>query len=289
MFNRIVVASTLSKSTFDMIECLTRLKEFGTEECLLLQCLDSKESDESISSFAREIYKENLSRQQEMLQKQGFKVEARIIAGEFAQEINRIARTESFSLIVIGPNEFALTENLFAGGSSLEVVRNAITPVLLINTSLGSLETLDSVRACSIKEHILFPTDFSDNASFAFETVKSLVALGVKKVTLAHVQEELHMLPQSIGRMRKYSDTDWKMLLKLAEELRSISSVEVSTELLHGSPAPELISLIRKSQIPLVVMGSQGRGYVRELLLGSVSHNLVRNSEASVLLIPAKR
>jgi len=37
------------------------------------------------------------------------------------------------------------------------------------------------------------------------------------------------------------------------------------------------------------VMGSQGRGFVSESFLGSVSHQVARRSPAPVLLIPAKR
>jgi len=36
-------------------------------------------------------------------------------------------------------------------------------------------------------------------------------------------------------------------------------------------------------------MGSQGRGFIKEVFLGSVSNNVARHSAASVLLIPAVR
>jgi len=46
---------------------------------------------------------------------------------------------------------------------------------------------------------------------------------------------------------------------------------------------------VRDRDVQLTVMGSQGRGYVSDLFLGSVSHNVARQSVASVLLIPAKK
>jgi len=36
----------------------------------------------------------------------------------------------------------------------------------------------------------------------------------------------------------------------------------------------------------LVVMGSHGRGFIGELFVGSVSHNVARHAEAPVLLVP---
>jgi nucleotide-binding universal stress UspA family protein len=38
-----------------------------------------------------------------------------------------------------------------------------------------------------------------------------------------------------------------------------------------------------------VVMGSQGRGFLAEVFLGSVSHQVVRRSPVPVLLVPAGR
>lgn len=289
MFRKIIIASELSKNTFDIIKCLARLKELGAEECLILQCLDPEESDQKISSFVAEIYNTNLSTQKELLENQGFKVEARTITGEITQELNRIAEDENFSLIVIGPNEYNLTEKLFLSGSSQKIIHNTSKPVLLINTSPEDAEVPDYIKACNIKEHILFPTDFSDNAALAFEFVKKLVSYGVKKITIAHVQDESRIFPHLSHRIQEFNETDMKRLQKLKEELQSENDAEVSIKLLRGSPSAELLRLIHESQTPLVVMGSQGRGFVKELFVGSVSHNIVRNSMASVLLIPAKR
>lgn len=55
----------------------------------------------------------------------------------------------------------------------------------------------------------------------------------------------------------------------------------------HGSPK-QVISDATQDGVSLVVMGSQGHGRVKEFLLGSVSYEVVRRSNAPVLLIPAE-
>ncbi|WP_372963006.1 universal stress protein [Mesotoga sp.] len=47
--------------------------------------------------------------------------------------------------------------------------------------------------------------------------------------------------------------------------------------------------LVEDLEVNLVVMGSQGRGYVKEFFLGSVSQNIARLCPSSVLLIPTRR
>lgn len=71
--------------------------------------------------------------------------------------------------------------------------------------------------------------------------------------------------------------------------LQEKGNAEIDTFLSYGSPAVEILKLIRERNIQLVVMGSQRRGLVKELFLGSVSNNVARHSAASVLLFPAKR
>jgi len=63
----------------------------------------------------------------------------------------------------------------------------------------------------------------------------------------------------------------------------------VETILSYGSPSVEILNTVHERNTQLIVMGSQGRGFVKEFFLGSVSHNIARHSAASVLLIPANR
>ncbi|MBW8382433.1 MAG: universal stress protein, partial [Youngiibacter sp.] len=41
--------------------------------------------------------------------------------------------------------------------------------------------------------------------------------------------------------------------------------------------------------VNLIIMGSQGSGFMSELFLGSVSHNVLRHADCSVLVVPAER
>jgi nucleotide-binding universal stress UspA family protein len=57
----------------------------------------------------------------------------------------------------------------------------------------------------------------------------------------------------------------------------------------QGNAYREIRSIVSESDVNLIIMGSQGSGFISELFLGSVSHNVLRHADCSVLVIPAER
>jgi nucleotide-binding universal stress UspA family protein len=86
-----------------------------------------------------------------------------------------------------------------------------------------------------------------------------------------------------------FNEDDRGRLENMKQTLLKKGAPQIDTEVCYGIPNEEIIRLIRERNVQLVVMGSQGRGFVGEFFLGSVSHNVVRKSVAPVLLIPGVR
>ena len=61
--------------------------------------------------------------------------------------------------------------------------------------------------------------------------------------------------------------------------------VAVATVVRHGVPGPEIVERITAGQHDLVVLGSRGRGAIRSLFLGSVSHYVLHHSPTAVLIV----
>lgn len=289
MFNRIIIATEISPLATSMIACLAGLKNLGVKECLLMECLSPCETDSKISDYYQAIIQENLNEQKAMLATQGYTVSTRVTTGHIKNEINHIALEEDFSMMVVGAAKHSLLGDVVLGGMAHEIVQHARKPILIVRVPNEPVNKIKQPAACNIFEHILFPTDFSENAEKAFEYLKKMVSDGVKKVTLAHVMDQAIIDPYLKNRQEEFSEVDQKKLEALKEELVTLGNVAVDVKLLYGSPSAELLKLIEKEIISLVVMGSQGRGFIPQVFLGSVSHNLARHASASVLLIPAKR
>jgi nucleotide-binding universal stress UspA family protein len=65
------------------------------------------------------------------------------------------------------------------------------------------------------------------------------------------------------------------------------ADVEIETRLLEGTAAGALTK--EAASADLLVVGSRGLGGLRELLLGSVSHQCAQHAPCPVLIVPAQR
>jgi nucleotide-binding universal stress UspA family protein len=291
MFSRFIVATDLSPASFTVVNCLSGLKAYGAKQCLLLQCLSLQEVGSVALSYTTAFLNAALEEQKKTLEKQGFAVATRVVPGFAKREVNRIASEENYSLIVVGSRGHSLVAEAFLGGVAYDVICHARKPVLLVRIHVKPEEGQVCVQAahCDFSEHVLFPTDFSENADHAFTYVEKLVADGTKRVTLFHVQDKSRIDSHLKHRLEEFNEIDRARLEKLKEALQKKGGAAIQIEVCYGSPFVEIDRLIRERNIHLVIMGSQGRGFVEEVFLGSVSHNVARHSNAAVLLIPAKR
>jgi nucleotide-binding universal stress UspA family protein len=289
MFSRIIVATDLSPASFAIVNCLGGLKVYGAKQCLLLLCLNLQEAASTALSYSTAALEDILGQQRQILEKQGFDVETRILPGFAKQEINRVAAEEDYSLIVVGSQGHSMVGEGLLGGVAYEVIRSARKPVLLVRLKMkqGAGNVCIEANRCDFSEHVLFPTDFSENADHAFTYVEKLVTDGAQRVTLLHVQVKDLIDPLLTQRLDEFNEIDRGRLEKMKELLQKKGNAVIELELCYGSVFKEITRLVRERNVHLVVMGSQGRGFVKEIFLGSVSHNVARHADAPVLLIPA--
>jgi nucleotide-binding universal stress UspA family protein len=290
MMERAIIATDLSEASDIMVKHLAFLKEFGVSSILLLQCPDYQEVASEVFPYVATIQTEAIERQKEVLEDLGFVVESRISPGSAKREINRIAEEEGYPLVVVGSQGRSLVGGAFLGGVAHEVMLGTKKPLIIIRLSVDEQRHLSVTGISSpVTKHILYTTDFSTGADSAFVHLERLIDSGnVSHVTLLHVQDRSHIEPHLVDRLDEFNRVDEQRLQELKERLVAPKTVRVICKLVYGSPHTEIMHELESGGATLVMMGTQGRGFFKELFVGSVSQYVARRAQVPVMLIPIK-
>lgn len=73
--------------------------------------------------------------------------------------------------------------------------------------------------------------------------------------------------------------------LEPIEELLMKHKLSYNIHMLHGEPAPTVVEFANKQKMDLVVIGSRGLNSLQEMVLGSVSHKVVKRANCPVLVV----
>ncbi|WP_044783958.1 universal stress protein [Bacillus thuringiensis] len=73
--------------------------------------------------------------------------------------------------------------------------------------------------------------------------------------------------------------------LKSTEEILQSANVFFETKILHGEPGPTIVQYANKNKFDIVIVGSRGLNSLQEMVLGSVSHKVVKRVNCPVLII----
>ena len=94
--------------------------------------------------------------------------------------------------------------------------------------------------------------------------------------------------PGGVRQLREDQQADLDRRLRAAAD-RVPDDVSLTTRLLEGDPAHEVLRAARDGEHDLIVMGSRGRGRVTAALLGSVSQRVMHAATVPVMIVHAPR
>lgn len=285
MFSRILFPTDFSAYADSVLACLPDLKSAGMREVVLLSVIRPSDvpMPETVNRESLEYWRwslgEKLNIAKMALEGKGLKASTRIEYGNPAEQIGTVAEDDRVEAIVMGAQGATAAQELMIGSTAYDVIRHATVPVLLQKFEI--IRELGHVKCRQVCEHIfqvvLHPTDFSDCADAAFRVVKRLKAAGAQEVILLHVQDGRVMKHRSPKQLAEFDQDDTERLEKLCRKL-SMFGLQARTMLRHGIPFKETLSLANETNASLIVMGSQGRSAVREMLAGSTFENVARLS-----------
>jgi nucleotide-binding universal stress UspA family protein len=142
--------------------------------------------------------------------------------------------------------------------------------------------------------NILVAIDGSDHATRALQEAADIaVAMNARLTIVASIPDinpwvasGAFAAPALLDSLHDAAEREYEsMLLAAVESLPE--GLPAERMLTHGAPGPAIVERVKQGNHDLVVMGSRGRGGLRSLMLGSVSHHVLHASPVPVLVVQA--
>jgi len=289
MFKNLLIAMDLSPASTALLRCMGPLRGAGAESATLLHVMDVR-SVGGLYIPLRNLVEPVLKEKAKQLGEMGFRTHLEIPIGDPAYEINRFAKKADISLIVAGTRGESLAKEILLGSVVHRLLQLAEKPVLLIPITI--IEGEGGEKKCDVVcgdffRRPLFATDFSEPAGKAFHCLEHIVAkTHPPEVTLFHVQDQGRIHPHLTHRLDEFNRIDYERLEELEGRLKNWGGSKVHKEVKFGRPGPLIAEKIRTGDYSMLVIASQGRGYMAEAFLGRVANHVVHRSTIPVLVVP---
>lgn len=147
-------------------------------------------------------------------------------------------------------------------------------------------------------KHILYTTDNSNDAKYAYAYAVRLAKKFDAKITLLHVVQEFkHMVAFDFGIERSVAATNWfsvnneyfqeikkkfQEMTKLIQDGESITIDNVLVE--QGNPVRTILKVANQNKCDLIVMGVKGRGVLEDAMMGNTVAGVLQRSKVPVLV-----
>jgi nucleotide-binding universal stress UspA family protein len=139
---------------------------------------------------------------------------------------------------------------------------------------------------------ILLPTDFSDVAEKALEFAKKMIDVGTQEVVILHVikKNSLEVIAQyssirDLSEVEKEVEGDARKRISRIEKELKQCGFNVTVRIETGFPYSEILRAETEEDVSAIVIGSHGLSNIKEMLLGSVSESVIRNSTKPVIVV----
>lgn len=137
-------------------------------------------------------------------------------------------------------------------------------------------------------ERIVVAVDGSDHAHKALETAVDL-AESLKhpaRLIIVHVNPSVSLNEPALGvDLEARIAEEGQHIIAPVEQLLSGRSIPYETLLIAGDPVNEICRVSKERECSLIVMGTGGKSVLAEIVVGSVSHGVLKHAECPVLTV----
>ncbi|OPL14924.1 MAG: hypothetical protein AVO39_08420 [delta proteobacterium MLS_D] len=139
---------------------------------------------------------------------------------------------------------------------------------------------------------ILYPTDFSEISKKVISALKKLGKAGtVEEVVVQHIIDSrnldavVHWSPAEYERTRKVIEDGAAEKAAQTANALAKAGLAVKVVISEGIPSQEILKTAKSAGVSAIIIGSHGKSNLREMLLGSVSEQVIKKSRKPVIVI----
>jgi nucleotide-binding universal stress UspA family protein len=284
MFERILFPTDFSAYAKKTLDCIAGFP--GAHEVILFHVVEEARSPRGGGEIGDTLYRtgENFLKEEKRYLEnlsQNLRVTTAVqTSSDTAGAIIETAEESGVSLIVIGARGKGLVEGIHLGSVSLAVLRRSRTNVLIMCYKIiGEMKAKTYEMFCPmILFRVLCPVDFSSFSDSAIALLSR--TKGVGEVLLLHVVTQGETEAEIEGAVHKAEG-----LIEAIRSSLAAQGIEVRTIVRTGNPPLEITRIADEEDISVIWMSSHGRGWFRELLLGSTAHTVSMNAKRPVIII----
>lgn len=283
-----VLATDLSKAAEVLLQCTEQYKALGIEHITLFHALGIQYMNFSGYTYLDKT-KARLEEIKNQLESSGFQADIIIKEGLPYYELVDFGKENPDHLLILASRGMGFMKGVLLGSTADQLIRRSKNPLLLIQCDeiMKDGGKTDSHFTCPLSyDRVLFATDFSDWSEQAFLFLKQNLLQSSKKIIIAHILDTDKLEERSEQEIEKLNQIKLERLKRLKSDIPDLSGLEINTELRTGLPIKELTKLIQDNQINLVLMGTHGKGFIKDQILGSTTRGVIESSKVNHLVIP---
>lgn len=136
-------------------------------------------------------------------------------------------------------------------------------------------------------KHILLAADGSENAVRAAKEAIKLAACHEHSIIEVVYVVDFDKSKSDVLHSSSSEALNLERRKKISkvEQLLKESSLSYKVTFLHGMPGPEIVKYANDQKADLVVIGSRGLNGLQEMVLGSVSHKVMKRVNCPALIV----
>jgi len=293
MYRRILFPTDFGEYARQTLQCILEFRHIGLEEIVLLHVIDldelglhsSLEFLQARERQLREIASIRFAELESLVREHGVRASSCVTRGIPSYEIVGMAKEQRFSLIVGGSHRKRKQQEDPLDTTTLRVVRASQVPVLVARPNALWEDPEECAAHCrNLFSTIVLPVDWSECAMRAVDYLAALRLPSNQRVILTHVMDEGSLEHVDAAKIEEFRQNDLRRLEHTRQRL-ALLGFDVKTYLHVGTPHREIPRVAQEERSSLIVMGHHGKGWLKNLLMGSTTERVLRTAGVPVLVV----